>query len=735
MNSSFSVRFKDSTTRMTKFFTSQYLYAGVRIALAIVIPSLILAYFGLLKEYFIFPLGTSFVGLTDMAGPYCRRRNTLILACVLFTFIALVGSLFQGYPFLIFLEIIFFGIFLSIIGVYGMRLAAVGGLGLVVMAIFIDGELASGGLVKTLITLFLGCFWYVIIFMSVSRLQPYKLAQQMIGENYLQLAEYSRIKAKYYHQKSDINALHRAVISKQIVIKNLQEETREVVFMTRKIVNESTTTSRILMLMFLNSIDFYEKLITTDHDYVSLHQFFKHDNILKAIEKYLETMSDELEQIGVSIQSGFDLVQKRDLYREYQNLTSEFQRIEKKYEGSNDEDTTAAIQKIRFILERIKNATEDIITIQKFKNQDTKSAKSLSTGLDCTRFVAKTEQLNHRVLLANFSLKSFHFRYAIRMTLALLIGYAITLIPYFEIGRPYWILITIVAIMRPAFSTTKGRNILRIYGTMGGAIVSYIVLVTVNSPMVLLFILLFSMILCFSFLKDNYSWAVFFMTIYIFITFNFMQPGDVNTLFYDRIIDTLVAGVIVFLVSYLVLPVWEHKMSSVLIKKTANANEAYFNIVMKKLKYNEVDEQEYRLKRKEAIISLANLSDNFQRMLSDPKKEQKKMEYIHQFVNTSHLVTAYTASLSQYSWNQYFQNDKELNQLNHCISSDFQVISEMLTASSVGEQKSNLSPEILSPESTASDTDLHHIYDVLFLLHEVVSEQKRLIQRQMKESK
>ena len=59
----------------------------------------------------------------------------------------------------------------------------------------------------------------------------------------------------------------------------------------------------------------------------------------------------------------------------------------------------------------------------------------------------------------------------------------------------------------------------------------------------------------------------------------------------------------------------------------------------------------------------------------------------------------------------------------------------MLTASSVGEQKSNLSPEILSPESTASDTDLHHIYDVLFLLHEVVSEQKRLIQRQMKESK
>lgn len=46
---------------------------------------------------------------------------------------------------------------------------------------------------------------------------------------------------------------------------------------------------------------------------------------------------------------------------------------------------------------------------------------------------------------------------------------------------------------------------------------------------------------------------------------------------------------------------------------------------------------------------MANLSDNFQRMISDPKNQQKKLEHIHQFVNTSHLITAYIASLSQYS--------------------------------------------------------------------------------------
>jgi hypothetical protein len=38
--------------------------------------------------------------------------------------------------------------------------------------------------------------------MIVSTLQPYKLASQVVGENYLELADYLRIKAKYYTKES-----------------------------------------------------------------------------------------------------------------------------------------------------------------------------------------------------------------------------------------------------------------------------------------------------------------------------------------------------------------------------------------------------------------------------------------------------------------------------------------------------------------------------------------------------
>ncbi len=36
-------------------------------------------------------------------------------------------------------------------------------------------------------------------------------------------------------------------------------------------------------------------------------------------------------------------------------------------------------------------------------------------------------------------------------------------------------------------------------------------------------------------------------------------------------------------------------------------------------------------------------------MLSDPKDQQKNLEFVHQFVTTAHLFTAYSASLSQYA--------------------------------------------------------------------------------------
>ncbi|HMU06365.1 MAG TPA: FUSC family membrane protein [Kaistella sp.] len=737
-------------TELKKFATSQSIYSGVRISLAIVIPSIILAHFGLLKEFFLFPLATSFVGLTDQAGPFIRRRNALLLAIFSFLIVATVASLVKDFPLLIYLEIILFGMFFSLIGVYGQRLAAVGGLSLVVLGIFIDGHLTGQNIFKSLLIFFAGSVCYFLIFLIVSKIQPYKLAGQMIGENYLELAEYLKIKSKFYLENPDFDELHRHVISQQIKIKNLQEETRETVFKTRQIVNESTTTSRLLMLMFLNSIDLHEKLMTSETDYRKMQESFGKTGFLNSLSDYLSKLSEELTNIGIALQSG---IKAKPIH----HIDSELEKIFEEYFDLRNEklnpETLENFMIMRLILVRITDITDEIKTMYKVFSQDKNLAKSLSSGLDLEKFVTNNEKLNLKVLLSNFSLKSSHFRHSIRITIALLIGYSISKLQFLGIGHSYWILITIVAIMRPAYSTTKHRNLLRLYGTAAGAVIAYGILFFVKDTTALLVMLFFSMIMCFSLLKEKYSWAVFFMTIYIFLSFNFLNPGNVNLIFKDRILDTAIAGIVAFVVSYFVLPVWEHTQNIDLMKRSSISNLEYFRAVMDLFSEKKLGVENYKLKRKDAIISLANLSDSFQRMISDPKNQQKSLENVHQFVNTGHLITAYIASLSQYtkSADQYPEIDFE--GWNTKISAELRATNLILNQETAFEQtlhESQIQPEdsvekLLErrkkeisetevfnrrdPNRITHLTELKNLSEILDLLYDVAKEQRKVAEK------
>lgn len=740
---------------LQRFVTSQYIYSGVRITLACVVPAIILAHFGILKEYFLFPLATSFVGLTDQPGPFIRRRNALILAIISFVIVAFISILIKHYEPLVFVLIAVFGMLFTMIGVYGQRLAAVGSLSLVVMAIFLDHSMANGPILKSMGIFLAGCIWFFLVFLLVSRIQPYKLAFQMVGENYLELAEFLRIRARYYQEKPEFDKLFPQIIAKQIDIKNQQEATREIVFKTRTIVNESTTTSRLLMMMFLNSLELHEKLMTSDSDYEKINRRFGKFKILPKIHDYLILLSEEITNIGIAMQSGAKAKPINNIKKEHQNLYEYY------FNFRNQNLTPENLEDfmiLRLILIRVNEITDEINSIYKVFDQDISLAKSLSSGLDYQKFVPYQEKINLKVLKNNLSIKSEHFRHAIRITLALLIGYGFSYATFLGLGHTYWILITITAILKPSYSTTKTRNLWRLGGTVAGGVFAYVLLMFVDDSRILLTILFSSMILCFTFLRGKYLIAVFFMTIYVFLTFNFMHPGNVNIIFRDRLVDTFIAGIIAFIVSYLVLPVWQHSQNIDLMKESANSNIKYFESVMQYLGTTEFKEQNYRLARKDAMISLANLSDNFQRMISDPKTQQIRIETVHQFVTTSHLITAYIASLSQYakyekdypnidieSWHTKIL--AELQRTEHILNQQkidptLQEESKIIPEDFVSELLENRKKELQEEEQEFFDRrDMHkisyvaeikNIKEILSLLFNTAKEQRRLVQNYYK---
>ena len=504
------------------------------------------------------------------------------------------------------------------------------------------------------------------------------------------------------------------------------------------------------MLTFLNSMDLHEKLMTSESDYKKLQQSFEDSTILVNIHDYLNILSDEIGNIGISLQSSTRAKPLYNLETLSQDLNVHYFELRNK---QMNPDNLENFMILKQIMMRINEITKEINEIYKVFAQNVKLAKSLSTGLDLKKFMPKEEKLNFKVLRSNISLTSSHFRHAIRITVALFLGYLVSLLPFLVIGHTYWILITIVAILKPAYSITKQRNLLRFYGTVAGAVIAYAILYFVNINVILFAILLLSMILCFSLLKGRYFWAVLFMTIYIFMSFNFLNPGNINVIFKDRIVDTIIAGIIAFLVSYMVLPVWEHTQNLELMKNSAKSNLTYFHSVMAKFLNEDFNIEEYKVKRKNAIISLANLSDNFQRMISDPKNQQKKLEVVHQFVATSHLITAYTASLSQYakkdkkypeidaeSWTKKIE--AEMNQV--CVLLNGEKITETLKMESRLEPEDSSIENLLlqrkselleneifdrrDPNKISHLTELKNIHDILELIYDVAKEQRKVIQ-------
>jgi uncharacterized membrane protein YccC len=408
-------------------------------------------------------------------------------------------------------------------------------------------------------------------------------------------------------------------------------------------ISESTTKGRILMSMFLDSIDLFERIMTSQQDYENMHKAFDNTGILKDLQDHLTVLSNELQEIGLAVQSGFPSKQDFDLDAMQEKSMKAFIKLR---EEKLNPDTIENFIMLRHILYSLQDITERIKKLHLSTTYDKRISRDYTPRVDLDKFVTHQE-IDPQLLVDNLTFKSSHFRHAVRVTIALLIGYIISSI--LPLGHGYWILLTIVTIIKPAYSITRQRNIQRLGGTILGAVIGFVTLYLTNNTTFLFLLMIVAMVISYTFLRTNYFVGTIGITIYVLLSFHFINPSGSSNLLIDRIADTLIGSLIAYLVSVFVLPVWEHKQIDKFIVEALQANRKYFDAVASTFTGESSTITNYKLNRKDAFVALANLSDIFQRMLSEPKTKQKKIEHYHQFVATNHTLTSYIASLSYYA--------------------------------------------------------------------------------------
>ena len=633
----------DYRTELKKFITSQHLYTGVRVTAGVIIPAFILYHYGILASAMAIPLGALCVSLTDTPGPVKYRRNTLIASVILNFLVALITGYIKSYEPFVFLAIIIFGMFFSLIGIYGNRINTLGSIALLVFIFNIDAHVNRQHVLYNALLFSAGGIYYTLFSLMLQKLRPYKLIQQSLGECLVETSNYLRTKAGFYGKNAEYGELFNQLMRYQVTIKQHQDDLREMLFKTRSIVRESTTKGRVLMSMFLDSIDLFERVMTSQQDYEKLHKEFDDSGILPRLHDAIILIADQLQETGLAVQMGVASRNKVNLDKLMQDSLDEFARLRSEKLNSNTLENFIMLRQILYSMEDI---VERIKRLQRSSTYDTEISKEYKTKVDLKKFVERQE-LNPELLIDNLSFRSSHFRHAIRVTTALLIGYIISLL--FPLGHGYWILLTISTILKPAFSITKQRNRQRVMGTVLGAAIGFAALYFIHENIVLFIGMLVAMILAYSFLKLNYFISSASITVYVLISFSFLTGHVFTEVMTDRLIDTAIGSIIAYVISISLLPTWEHQQIGSYILEALQANRKYFLTVARKFTGKTADVTIFKFDRKNAFVALANLSDNFQRMMSEPKGRQKKMELYHQFVSSSHMLTSYIASLSYYA--------------------------------------------------------------------------------------
>ncbi len=620
------------------FLFSHYFSDGLRTTAAILLPAL---YFFRVQNQpdwgLMIGLGALCASITDSPGPLVHKRNGLLVCCGFIFLTAILTGYARLNPWTLGLEIGVLSFFFALFTVYGNRAAAVGSAGMLIMILMMDRPLPTSDIWLHATLILAGGLWYTAISLLFRQFRPYRQAQQALAECVHEIAHFLRIKADFYDGRTNLDDDYRRLVAQHVTVSEKQDVVRELLFKSRRMVAETTSEGRALVLTFADVVDLYEQISAMYYDYQSLRERFGNTGLLNEVARLVRRLVDELDAIGLSIQESGTPHPRLDFSAELTHFNTLIDSLE-------PSEQTGSPLVLKRILVNIRQLTERINALLRLPTDGPQQTDTEPTvSFDYSRFVS-----HHPIRLGqlrdNLSLSSTTFRYALRMAIACLVGYAVA--TFWSSGHhSYWILLTITVILKPAYALTRQRNIDRLFGTLAGGLIGIALLLTVSNTTTLFVCMVVFMLGTYSFARRNYITMVMCVTPFLLILFHFMGVG-LREVVEERVLDTILGGLIALAASYGLFPRWESDQVSNHLRDVLQADLIYLQKLADSLSGKAVSQTDYKLARKELYVQSANLSAAFERMLSEPKSKQSHQQDLLDFAVLNHIFASNIATIA-----------------------------------------------------------------------------------------
>lgn len=633
--------------RIKQFTDSTNFNKALTVTLAAVLPVVILAQFDLFRTGFAIAIGAVLTYPADIPSSPKHRAKGLLAATSIVTACTFIINILHAtpvtiYPFVFYPIVLLMVFFLSMISVYGQRATMVSFSGLLAIALSTGHVQTSDNILQYCGLILGGGLFYTLVSVIFNYLRPYRYTE-------LEMADCLKLTGKYLKQRGhlwDIDANREKIIEKQLYLQvelnTKHENLREVLLRNRSNAGNSNK-NRKMLLVFISLVEVLELALSTSFDHNTLQEKFSdHPKVLANYQTLVYNLSSTLKKIAKSLNKKKKYTSKHKLLQDLEAFAKAVREYEEIVDNENAAET---ISILRNMLHYAEKQTEKIKVIERAFTTNMSFKDLQGRDRDVEKFLTPEYYPLH-ILKENLSLSSTIFRLSLRLTVTIALGFIIGNI--FTLQNVYWILLTVIVIMRPGYGLTKQRSYQRIVGTATGCVIAFGILAFLHQPIIIAILAIILMLLGFTFTAINYRIGATFVTIFVVFIYSMLNPDITHVIKY-RLLDTAIGAALAFGANHFFFPSWEFIQIRVFLKKSIEANKEFLKEISALYNKKGIVPTSYRVARKNAFIELGNLTASYQRMMQEPKGKQKQQPQIYKLAVLNHTLLSSLASLGTYT--------------------------------------------------------------------------------------
>ena len=664
---------KEKLKQLELFLKSTNFDRGIRLGVGIAVPFGVLYFLGYFEYALPVAVGAFLNAPGDIPGSNKRKVNAVLISIGLTMLIT--GIILFLKPFLAFLllAITVISFVVSLISVYGFRASLVSFSGLLsmVIAFAIQKETAHEILIQVAL-MGVGGLWYLILSFIFQKISPKKDQNQLLSDTLNLIGEYLKLRAKLLTKKTKRDERLQQTFVLQNKINDKHETLRETLLTARKRSGRSRYEEKQL-LIFLSSIKIFELIEAKHLDYKTIDGIFgERKEFLKASKTLNKIMGNHLIRLSELLIQNDEIPDKEHLLKALSDANDSI---------SNYIDTVKLPQAregalvLKNLYDYQEQLLEEIKAIRRVMANVQDASKVSLKRQNSSQFLTLQEyRLN--VLIQNLSFDSTMFRHSLRLSIAMVLAYLLGFL--LDIQNTYWILLTIIVIMRPSYGLTKERSKDRIIGTLIGAVVAVGIVLITQNVVVYSILALVSLIFAFALIQQNYKSAAALITISIVFVYSLINPDAFEVIQY-RVLDTIIGATIAVVANYTIFPSWEANNLKQVLLNALEMNKKYLLATQELYQDPSANKLSYNLARKDAFLAISNLNAAFQRLTQDPKSKQNEFQLIYEMVTLNQTMISAIASIGNFIiTHQTTPASVEFNLLIHKIANTLQTACDSL---------------------------------------------------------